>query len=170
MRKLLTALVIIALCPDDSRANPPLVSEPHIIWGFEISGGMNSYRLSAFNDSLVSLNQGLGTTFETIHRGGDFGAALRGWVNPRVLVRLQVEKHTAVTNSGDIRYEVGPWALGLGATYFTRLEDRPRFGAGLYAGYAGIHGRFEGSRFGFDTGGSTFDLRATVEAMWPLGG
>jgi len=169
-RTLMMVLVATALCPEASRANPPLISEPHVAWGFEISGGMNSYRLSAFNDSLASLNRDLGTTFETIRRGGDFGAALRCWVNPRVLLRLNVEKNTAVSNSSDIRYDIGPWSVGLGATYFTPPEIRLRFGAGVFAGYTGIHGRFEGPQFGFDTGGSALDLRATGEAMWPLGG
>jgi hypothetical protein len=167
---LVTALVATALWSEASRANPPLLSAPELAWGLEISGGVNTYRLSAYNDSLGSLNRNLGTRFESIRRGGDFGAALRCWVNPRLLLRLQVEKHTAVSNSGDIRDDIGPWAIGLGATYFTRPEVRLRRGIGVAAGYTGIHGRFEGPRFGFDTGGSGLDLRATGEAMWPLGG
>lgn len=167
---LVTALVATALGCQAASANPPLMSTPELTWGFEVSGGVNSYRLSAFNDSLGSLDRSLGTSFESIRRGGDFGAALRCWVNPRVLLRLHVERHTAVSRSGDIRYDIGPWAMGLGATYFTRPEVRLRRGVGVAAGYTGIHGRFEGPRFGFDTGGSGFDLRATGEAMWPLGG
>jgi hypothetical protein len=167
---LLTALVATALWCEASRANPPLISASQRTWGFEISGGLNSYRLSAFNDSLGSLNRDLGTTFESIRRGSDFGAALRCWVNPRVLLRLHAERHAAVSNSSDIRDDIGPWAIGLGATYFTRPEIRIRCGVGVAAGYVGIHGRFEGPRFDFDTGGSGLDLRATGEAMWPLGG
>ena len=90
-------------------------------------------------------------------------------MNPRVLLRLNVEKNTAVSNSRDIRYDIGPWSVGLGATYFTPPGSGLRLGAGVSAGYAAIHGRFEGPQFAFDTGGSTLYLRATGEMMWPLG-
>ena len=165
---LLAALAAIALSVRSARANPPLFSSPEPSWGFEASGGWNSYRLGEFNDSLRSLNQDLGTAFGTIRRGGDFGASLRCWVNPRVLLRLNLEKHTAVAKSANIRYDIGPLSLTGGGTYFFPSERRLRIGVGAAAGVSAIRGEFKGSQFQFDTRGSGPDLRATAEAMWPI--
>jgi hypothetical protein len=165
---LVAALAATALSVGSARANPPLFSSPRPSWGFEVSGGWNSYRLGEFNDSLRSVNQDLGTAFGTIRRGGDFGAALRCWVNPRVLLRLNLEKHIAVARSADIRYDIGPLSLTVGGTYFFPSESRLRIGAGAAAGVSGIRGEFKGSQFQFDTRGSGPELRATGEAMWPI--
>lgn len=160
------------LLPGITRANPPVFSGPHwrpIAWGFEGSGGWNSYQMSAVNDTLRSLNQSVGTAFNKIRHGGDFGAALRCWVDPRVLLRLHLERHLASASKGGYQYDLGTWNVGIGGTYFLPSAGGPRLGAGLAAGVTTIFGRFAGPSFAFNSRGTGPDLRATVEAMWPLG-
>jgi hypothetical protein len=166
---LTAVLIATALSAGTSEANPPLVHSPGVTWGFEASGGWSTYRLGAFNDSLRSLNGDLGTTFKTVDGGPEFGVAVRSWANPRLLLRLYLEKLTAVAKSADIRYDIGPWSLAAGATHFFPSEGRLRLGAGIAAGVIGIRGEFKGRQFQFDARGSGPDLRAMGEAMWPLG-
>jgi hypothetical protein len=137
-------------------------------WGFDLSGGLSTYALDAVNDSLASLNQSLGTAFGSIEDGTSFGAAVRCWASQDVLLRLSLERNSAVTTDADRRFDIGAIDLTLGATYYLHVSGPIRLGGGLAAGATWIEGKIEGSQFSLEARGTGPDLRATAEALWPI--
>ena len=137
-------------------------------WGGEIFGGWHGFALSDFNDSLASVNQSLGTSFEEIKNGGGGGLGLRFWPKDDVLLRLDVEAMLAETEDSGVTFDIGPVALLLSGTYFFPSPAPVRFGIGGGVGFYDITGEVKGPGGSFDTSGSGVGVHGMGEVMLPI--
>jgi hypothetical protein len=138
------------------------------VFGIELSGSYNTYSMSAFNDTLQSLNQSVGTTFPDITSGfGGPGLALRVWPNPGMLLRFTVfDALDATSDSPPSSFDVGALAFTATSTYYFPSQKPVRFGLGVGIGWYDIVGTLEGPGGRFDLTGGTVGFLGQGEAAW----
>lgn len=118
------AVAVLAAAPARSQAR----------FGIEVNGSASAFAMGAMNDSLASLNRLLGTSLDDFGDGRTWGVALRGWINPDVLLRLAWEHLPAKTEDSGVTIDMGANAFTLGATWFAPSSGPARYGFGLSMG------------------------------------
>jgi len=152
-----TATLVLAIARPGSAA----------VFGIELAGGYNTYAMSAFNDTLQSSNQSLGTTFPDINDGGGGPfLALRVWPNESILLRFALDILHATSESPPLTLDVGPVAFTATSTYYFSPERPVRFGLGVGLGWYDIVGWLEGPGAKIDLTGGGVGFHGQGEVMW----
>ena len=137
------------------------------VFGIELAGGYNTYAMEAFNDTLQSFNQSLGSSFPDIDDGvgGPF-IALRVWPNDGMLLRFAIDLLDATSESPPVEFDVGPLAFTATATYFFSPGKPLRFGLGGGLGWYDIVGWIEQPGGEIDLTGGALGFHGQAELMW----
>lgn len=157
LRGALAAGVLLALPAGSASADRPA--------GFEISGGLARLAMAAANDSLASLDQQLGTSFDPVHGGPTWGLAFRLWMQDDLLVRLRFERLAARSEGAGITFDLGADAYSFGVTWFPGRADPWRTGFGASLGLLAAHGGLSGPQFEMDSRAVGLNAGIHGEAM-----
>ena len=107
-------------------------AEPRV--GFEGWGGWNQLSMTDVNDTLSSFNHEYGTALAPIAHSPSWGLSFRLWPHEDVLIRLGVERLSAQSQDSGVEFDLGAYAITLGATRYLPSSSRLRFGVGLGLG------------------------------------
>ena len=166
MRRLLAGLTLVLIATAGRAA--PVQSA---VWGVEVFGGWNSFAMGAFNDSLESLNQAVGSNFKKIESGVSGGLAVRMWASDQLLLRLEFEVMAASTDADSgVTFDIGPGIATVSGTYFFQTGAGPRFGVGGGISSYSIMGELKGPGGKFKTSGTGFGLHGKGEVLVPFAG
>ena len=102
--------------------------------GFEGWGGWNQLSMTDVNDTLSSFNHEYGTALAPIRNGHAWGFCFRFWPREDVLMRLGFERLSAQSRDSGVEFDLGAFALTLGATRYLASSGRFRCGLGVGLG------------------------------------
>ena len=139
-------------------------------FGLEAWGGWNQLVMSDVNDTLSSFNREYGTALAPIRDGASWGIGLRLWPHEDVLVRLGFERLSAQSEDSGVEFDLGAYALTLGATRYLASSSRFRCGLGLGLGPYFETGGLTAPGATLSASGTGFGGHVAGEAALSIGG
>lgn len=138
-------------------------------FGIEGWGSWNQFSMSGANDTLSSFNQEYGTALPPIRDNASWGFGLRLWPRKDVLMRLGFDRLPAQSQDSGVEFDLGAYAITLGATRYLPSSGRTRFGLGLGLGPYFATGGLSAPGATLSASGTGFGVHVAGEAAVAIG-
>ena len=139
-------------------------------FGLEAWGGWNQLSMTDVNDTLSSFNREYATALAPIRDGAAWGLGFRVWPHESVLVRLGFERLSAQSQDSGVEFDLGAYAITLGATRYLPSSNRLRCGLGFGLGPYFETGGLTAPGATLAASGNGFGAHVAGEAVVGLGG